>query len=86
MNFKKGDIVRCINVKYNSGVTLNTIYIINSVDSIQFKDWINLSNYNRISISNGYFPHRFIKVEAKDLTKKEIFEITKFKLGIKENN
>ena len=84
MKFKKGDIVRCINVKdaKHHGLKLNCIYIVNTMnDDLQF---VRLSKYNNIR-SNifGFYSYRFKKVTNKSLTEEEKFKYIKYKLGAK---
>jgi len=81
--FKEGDIVRCIgNENPNqSKIIVGNIYKVEHVNDgfVDLGDF----NYEFYDTINGFFIRRFKKVIAKDLTKEEIFELTKYKLGIK---
>ncbi len=83
MQFKKGDIVRCINVSNNEDIEISIIYIVKEIDNSYSTDFVQLDNYNYLSSRNGFYEWRFKKVSAKDLTEEEKFMYIKWKLGAK---
>lgn len=84
--FKKGDIVRCINVSglNDNELVNNVIYIIKDIDtSYSTSNYIELTNYNFVYRGyNGFFPRRFKKISNKNMSKQERFEYIKYKLGV----
>ncbi len=83
MKFKKNDIVRCISrpsVAAIGRLTVGEVYIIHREDST----FVYLNRGFNNPISGGWFPKRFVKLNIKDLTKKEKQKIINYKLGIKD--
>ncbi len=96
--FKPGDIVVCLesagNMYHSNGVDsliYGKTYMIHSYKSnfidgtinIYLRKWNGFSGNVKQSSGNCSFMATRFKLK-KDLTKEEIFEITKFKFGIKE--
>ncbi len=79
--FKKGDLVRVVNVKDTTELAKGDIHVVSGwVFGINKHKFITLYKWNRTCISNGFHPWRFKKVKAGELTPNEIYEYTKFKL------
>jgi len=93
--FKEGDIVRCVNIENPvidtvKMLIVGEIYLISNAFGLDYKTVKINTEFGKFNTGynhhlGGFHSYRFNKVSKKDLTKEEIFEITKYKLGIKEN-
>ena len=80
--FKKGDLVRCINVKQNNDVEIDTIYIIDNIFFEYNEEFVNLGNYNYLNKTSGFYSYRFKKIKVGDLTPEELSSYLKYKFKI----
>jgi len=86
MQFKKGDIVRCVDAKdpEHHNLKLNRVYIVDNMsDDLLFVQLSKYNNYNNIySTTFGYYPYRFKRISSNEMSEKEAFEYIKYKLGV----
>jgi len=78
--FKEGDLVRVVDVGTFQNIILNNLYIIDRVNGNIIYLKVEFNN----PISGGWFPRRFKKVFAKDMTEEEKSKYINYKLGIKQ--
>ena len=92
--FKKGDLVRCINIK---NPVIDTVKMLIVGEIYLIEDSFGLSNdtvkinieFGKFNIGykyylGGFHSYRFKKVYRKDLTEEEKFQYIKYKLGVRD--
>ncbi len=91
MKFKKGDIVKCVNVENACSrdvdrLQLGELYIVfeqRVADNVLIYKYFGKFKYESKSLG-GFYPKRFKKVSKKYLTEKQKFEYIKYKLGVRD--
>ncbi len=91
IKFKKGDLVRCINIsepviKSVGRLIVGEIYMIKGTDnSIQLDESFGkFKKIKGVDSLGGFHSYRFKKVSKKELTEEEKFMYIKWKLGVKQ--
>jgi len=79
--FKEEDLVRVIEGE-GENIIFNQLYIVDWVDNSNYKMVYLKSGFNDPNISGGWFPHRFKKIIAGDLTSEELSSYIKYKFKI----
>jgi len=90
MEFKKGDIVRCIDVENPSNndvarLIQDEIYLVNENSTernVEICKYFGKFVYQSNSLG-GFYPTRFKKISKKHLTEEQKFEYIKYKLGVR---
>ena len=83
--FKEGDLVRVVDA--GNELTKGDLHVVNErIGERNFgfigstTGYVSLHSWNRKNNKDGFFPWRFKKVKAGELTPTEVYEYAKFKL------